>query len=73
MSLDNSLKISGGLLKHRNVLNRTERVAKLVKQGKFDMESDNPVGLPKVGNRKLLSGKKPTKKAPEAEDTKKKK
>ena len=67
MSLDNSLKVSGGLTKHRNVLTRTERVAKLVKQGKFDMSSDNPVGLPKVGNRKLITGKKTTKKAPEAE------
>ena len=67
MSLDNSLKLSGGLTKHRNVLTRTERIAKLVKQGKFDMSSDNPVGLPKVGNRKLISGKKTTKKAPEAE------
>ena len=67
MSLDNSLKLSGGLTKHRNVLTRTERVAKLVKQGKFDMSSDNPVGLPKVGNRKLITGKKTTKKAPEAE------
>lgn len=62
MSLDNSLKVSGGLAKHRNVLTRTERVAKLASQGKFDMESDNPVGLPKVGNRKLTTGKKTTKK-----------
>lgn len=66
MSIDSSLKAGGGLAKHRNVLTRTERVAKLAAQGKFDMSASNPLGLPKVGNRKLLTGKAASKKKDEA-------
>jgi len=63
MSLDSSLKTGGGLAKHRNVLTRAERVAKLAEKGKFDMEKDDPTGLPKVGNRKVfIGGKKKAKK-----------
>ncbi len=63
MSIDNSLKSGSGLSKHRNVLTRTERVAKLAEQGKFDMNADKPTGLPKVGNRKLITGAKSKKPA----------
>lgn len=66
MSIDNSLKSGSGLAKHRNVLNRTERIAKLASQGKFDMSVSNPTGLPKVGNRKLVTGAKSKKAAPAA-------
>lgn len=52
MSLDASLKTGGGLKQHRNVLTRPERVERLAKLGKFDSQQGNPVGLPKVGNRK---------------------
>ncbi|MFI4859320.1 MAG: small basic protein [Phycisphaerales bacterium JB063] len=62
MSLDSSLKIGGGLAGHRNVLTRAERVAKLMKLGEFDMEADDPMGLRKVGNRKIVTGKKKKKK-----------
>ena len=65
MSIDNSLKSGSGLTKHRNVLTRTERVAKLLDTGKFDMDNGNPIGLPKVGNRKVITGAK-TKKAADA-------
>ena len=58
MSLDRSLRIAGGLVRHRNVLTRAERVAKLKENGKFDMKNDSPLGMPKVGNRKLIAGKK---------------
>lgn len=58
MSIDNSLKSGTGLAKHRNVLTRTERVAKLTEKGKFDMATDTPTGLPKVGNRKVVTGAK---------------
>ena len=68
MSVDRSLKVGGGLSKHRNVLTRAERVAKLAANGQFDMESDNPVGLPKVGNRKLALGKGSKKKKKEEEE-----
>ncbi len=62
MSLDSSLKTSGGLVKHRNVLTRTERIERLAERGKFDMDKDNPMGLPKVGNRKSIVGSKSKKK-----------
>lgn len=58
MSLDPSLKTAASLAKHRNVLTRAERVARLLKQERFDSEKDSPLGLPKVGNRKIVAGKK---------------
>lgn len=67
MSLDSSLKSGGGLSRHRNVLTRAERVARLAKTDGFDTEKDNPLGIRKVGNRKLVTGKT-TKKKKEATD-----
>ena len=57
MSLDASLKSGGGLSRHRNVLTRAERVAHLADKGEFDMSDDSPLGIRKVGNRKLVTGK----------------
>ncbi len=57
MSLDASLKSGGGLTRHRNVLTRAERVEILAEQGEFDMSDDNPLGLRKVGHRKVVAGK----------------
>ncbi len=66
MSIDSSLKIGGGgISKHRNVLTRTERVARLISEGGFDMSESNPIGLPKVGNRKVVTGGKTKKKKTE--------
>ncbi len=65
MSLDSSLKIGGGLVRHRNVLTRAERIAKLQQNGSFDNEKDSPLGLVKVAHRKLVTAKKPKKKAEE--------
>ncbi|MDX1564493.1 MAG: small basic protein [Phycisphaeraceae bacterium] len=62
MSLDQSLKISGGLAKHRNVLSRAERIAKLTEEGRFDPETSEPTGLPKVISRKVATAKKSPKK-----------
>jgi small basic protein (TIGR04137 family) len=67
MSLDRSLKISSSMGRHRNVLTRAERVAKLSLNGKFDMATGNPVGMPKVGNRKISAGAKPKKEATEGD------
>jgi len=68
MSLDRSLKIASSLSRHRNVLSRAERVAKLAERGKFDVTSDRPTGLPKVGNRKAAAvAKAPKKEAAAAE------
>ena len=57
MSLDASLKSGGGLSRHRNVLTRAERVAYLANKGEFDMNENSPLGIRKVGNRKLVTGK----------------
>lgn len=67
MSLDSSLKTGGGLAGHRNVLTRAERIAKLQQLGEFDADSGDPLGLRKVGHRKVVTGKKKKKKA-EAEE-----
>jgi small basic protein (TIGR04137 family) len=48
MSLDRTLKMSGGLVRARSVLTRAERIAKLTEDEKFDKDKDNPFGLPKV-------------------------
>ncbi len=66
MSLDPSLKTSGGLAKHRNVLSRAERIVKLSEDGKFDPDSSTPTGLPKVASRKVAT-KKPAKKEEKTE------
>ena len=70
MSLDSSLKSGGGLSRHRNVLTRAERVARLAKTDGFNMEKDNPLGIRKVGNRKLVTGKTTKKKKDAAEEEK---
>jgi len=62
MSIDRSLKTGGNLNRHRNVLTRDERVAKLIETGKFDEKDGSPIGLPKVGNRKVVAGGKTKKK-----------
>jgi small basic protein (TIGR04137 family) len=48
MSLDRTLKLSGGLVRARSVLTRAERITKLTEDEKFDKDKDNPFGLPKV-------------------------
>jgi len=67
MSLDSSLKTAGGLARHRNVLTRAERIEKLMAGGKFDEDTD-PLGLPKVANRKVVTGGKDKKKGPADEE-----
>ncbi len=68
MSIDRSLKAGSGLRRHRNVLTRAERITRLTERGKFDLDSDDPLGLPKVANRKIAAGGKPKKKAKEGEE-----
>jgi len=63
MSLHRSLKTKPAALnRHRNVLTRAERVARLADNDEFDPGKDSPLGLVKVGNRKVTVGKKKTKK-----------
>ncbi len=57
MSVDRSLKLKGALVRHRNVLTRAERVARLKEEERWQ-EGDSPFGLPKVANRKVSISKK---------------
>ncbi len=58
MTLDRSLKISGGLVRTRSVLTRAERIEKLMEEGQFDPETDSPLGLPKVRIKHSKAGTK---------------
>ena len=51
MSLDRSLKAANSLVRHRNVLTRPERLARLAEEEKWT-EAKSVYGLPKVANRK---------------------
>jgi len=58
MSLDRSLKSKASLTRHRNVLNRAERLKRLADEERW--KDDRSIfGLPKVANRKMNVGKKP--------------
>lgn len=67
MSVDRSLKISGGLARHRNVLTRAERLERLTKEERWSEDENSVFGLPKVGNRNIKVGKKVKKKTEEGE------
>src|SRR5512142_2614256 len=60
MSLDRSLKGANALVRHRNVLTRTERLEKLTEEEKWN-ESKSVFGLPKVAHRKMEAIKGPAK------------
>jgi small basic protein (TIGR04137 family) len=71
MSLHRSLKTQPSALnQHRNVLTRAERIERLKDKDRFNPENDSPLGLVKVGNRQVVTGKK--KKTAKAEDEEKK-
>lgn len=56
MSLDRSLKGKGGLVRHRNVLKRSERLVILKDEERWD-DSKSVFGLPKVVVRKAIKRK----------------
>jgi small basic protein (TIGR04137 family) len=58
--MDRSLKIKGALRRHRNVLNRAERVEQLKDEERWS-EGDSVFGLPKVAHRKSHAGRKAAK------------
>lgn len=64
MSIDKTLKSKSSLARHRNVLTRAERIEKLKEVGKWE-DGRSPLGLPKVGHRKVTVGKKKSKKKDE--------
>jgi small basic protein (TIGR04137 family) len=65
MSLDSSLKRRGGMAKTRSVLKRDERIARLVDDGRFNMELSSPMGLVKTKVRHSRAGGKAKKAAEE--------
>lgn len=62
--MDRTLRTHGGLAKIRSVLTRTERIARLIEEEKFDPETGRPFGLPKTKVRHSKAGTK-SKKAEE--------
>ncbi|QDV28053.1 small basic protein [Aureliella helgolandensis] len=70
MTLDKSLKVSGGAIKSRNVLTRVERIKRMAELDRWS-EGDPVMGMPKTRVVKVSLKKK--KKVKEEEDTKKKK
>jgi small basic protein (TIGR04137 family) len=64
MSIDRTLRLKSSLERHRNVLDRAERIAALQAQERWTPET-GALGLPKVGHRKVKAAKK---KAVKAED-----
>jgi len=76
MSIHKSLKSKDRLVRKRNVLTRSERVARLSAEGKWSEEGDSVFGLPKVksqvvgappsrGKREKAEGAKSTEAGPE--------
>ena len=64
MPIDKSLKVKAGAIQNRNVLNRSERIAKLKEAERFT-EGQSVLGLPKVRVVKLALKKKKKVKAEE--------
>ncbi len=72
MTLDKSLKVSGGLIKNRNVLTRVERLKRLAELDRWS-EGDPVIGIPKTRVVKVSLKKKKKVKKEEEDDKKKKK
>ena len=60
MSIDRSLRTKSSLERHRNVLSRAERVARLMDEEKWQ-EGRSTLALPKIAHRKTKTGKKKVK------------
>ena len=64
VSMDKTLRTRRGNSRSRNVLNRGERIARLLEEDRFAV-GRSPFGLPKVRVQKALAGKKKKKTAEE--------
>ncbi len=71
MTLDKSLKVSGGSIKSRNVMTRVERLTRLKELERWK-EGDPVLGIPKTRVIKVSLKKKKKVKGPEEDDKKKK-
>lgn len=65
MSIDTSLRSTSTLVRHKNVLNRSERIARLKEQERWE-QVNKVLGMPKVANRKSKAGGKKKVKGEEA-------
>lgn len=63
MSIDPSLKVKSALSRHRNVLNRAERLERLKEEERWT-DGGAILGLPKVSHRKAHTAKKETAEKP---------
>ena len=66
VSLHKSLLAGRRAGRHRNVLSREERIAKLEDEGRWNEDGSSVFGLPKVRSIKPVAGKKAKKKEEEA-------
>ncbi|QEL14616.1 small basic protein [Limnoglobus roseus] len=66
MSIDKSLKRKGGMGRIRCVMKRTERIAKMMEDGKWQ-DGQSPYALPKTRVVKVALKKKPKKEAAEGD------
>lgn len=64
MSIHRSLRTGSGLSKHRNVLKRSERILRLIDDGRWVEGRNGALGLPKVKNIKAAPKKKAKEEAP---------
>jgi small basic protein (TIGR04137 family) len=67
VTIDKSLKRKGRLVRSRNVLKRSERIAQLTFEDRW-VQGQSPFGLPKVRVVKTVVGKKKKKKAKEEDE-----
>ncbi|EAQ82555.1 small basic protein [Blastopirellula marina] len=58
MTIDKSLKVKRGGISSRSVLTRVERLEQMRKAGKFNPETDSPIGIPKTRVIKISMKKK---------------
>jgi small basic protein (TIGR04137 family) len=68
MSIHRSLRGIDTLVGERSVLTRVERLQFLAKEGKFNLETDSPLGLPKVRTKFTISTGKKAQALTEARD-----
>jgi small basic protein (TIGR04137 family) len=66
MSIDKSLKRKGGMTRTRCVMKRTERIAKMIEDGRWS-DGRSPFGLPKTRVVKIAVKKKAKKEEGEGE------
>ena len=67
MTIDKSLKTSGGIVRARSVLTRAERIERLKASDRWS-EGDSPFGLSKVRVMQIALKKKKKKKEEEEEE-----